>query len=106
MRAALLWKTGQSAKWLERVRARKRKPVSPGTIDDWEGVLNNWIIPEIGDCPISNVNNRALKKLVALMVDAGLSGKTIENYLQVPKMVVASVLDDEGNQVYPRKWKP
>jgi hypothetical protein len=50
------------------------------------------------------VNNGVLKKLVALMVDKGLSGKTIENYLQVPKMVVASVVDDDGNQVYPRKW--
>jgi len=38
------------------------------------------------------------------MVDKGLSAKTIENYIQVPKMVVASVVDDDGNQVYPRKW--
>ena len=30
--------------------------------------------------------------------------KTVENYLQVPKMVVASVVDDDGNQVYPREW--
>lgn len=94
----------QSAIWLERVRARKRKPVSPGTINDWEGVLNNWIIPSIGDCPISDVNHGLLRKLVTQMVDKGLSGKTIENYLQVPKMVVASVVDEDGNQVYPRKW--
>jgi integrase len=32
-----------------------------------------------------------------------LSPKTIGNYIQVPKMVVASVTDDEG-KVYPRKW--
>lgn len=38
------------------------------------------------------------------MSQAGLSAKSIENYVQVPKMVVASVLDEEGNQVYPRKW--
>jgi integrase len=38
------------------------------------------------------------------MSKAGLSPKSIENYLQVPKMVVASVTDDDGNQVYPRKW--
>jgi len=38
------------------------------------------------------------------MVDKGLSAKTIENYLQVAKMVIASVVDDDGNQVYPRKW--
>ena len=94
----------QAGCWLERLRLRKRKPVSSDTIDDWEGVLNNWINPAIGDCPISDVNNGVLKKVVAVMVDKGLSPKTIENYLQVPKMVVASVVDDDGNQVYPRKW--
>jgi integrase len=38
------------------------------------------------------------------MTEKGLSAKTIENYLQVPKMVVASAVDNDGNQVYPRKW--
>lgn len=94
----------QASRWLEHLRTRKRKPVATSTIDAWEGVLNNWINPEIGDYPVSNVNNGVLKKLVALMVDKGLSGKTIENYLQVPKMVVASVVDDDGNQAYPLKW--
>jgi integrase len=94
----------QAASWLKRLRTRKRKPVSIDTIDDWESVLNNWINPVIGDCPISDVNNGVLKKVVTVMVEKGLSPKTIENYLQVPKMVVASVVDGEGNQVYPRKW--
>ena len=94
----------QSALWLEHLRARKRKPVAPGTIDEWERILNKEINPEIGDLPISSVNNGVLKKLVTMMVERGLSGKTIGNYLQVPKMVVASVMDDDGNQLYPRKW--
>jgi integrase len=94
----------QSLTWLERIRSRKRKPVATSTICDWEGVLNNWVNPLIGDCPISDVNNGALKELVAKMVEKGLSAKTIENYLQVPKMVVASVVDFNGNQVFPRKW--
>jgi integrase len=94
----------QASIWLECLRSRKRKPVADSTLDDWKGVLNNWVTPLIGDCPISDVNNGVLKKVVAVMVDKGLSAKTIENYLQVPKMVVASVVDDDGNQVYPRKW--
>ena len=94
----------QASRWLEHLRKRKRKPVEPGTIDEWDRILNKEINPEIGDCPIANVNNGVLKKLVTLMADKGMSGKTIENYLQVPKMVVASVVDDDGNQVYPRKW--
>src|SRR5579859_4841501 len=57
-----------------------------------------------GDCPVSDVNNSVLKGLVVVMSKAGLSAKSIENYIQVPKMVVASVLDEDGNEVYPRKW--
>lgn len=38
------------------------------------------------------------------MAKSGLSPKTIENYILVPKMVVTSVVDEDGNQVYPRKW--
>ena len=60
-------------RWLEQFSgARKRKPVEPGTIDEWDRILNNWINPEIGDCPVSNVNNGVLKKLVTLMVDKRL----------------------------------
>lgn len=73
-------------------------------IEDWERTPNDWINPHIGDCPVSEVNNGVLRRLVVVMSKAGLSAKSIENYIQVPKMVVASVLDEDGNQVYPRKW--
>jgi integrase len=66
--------------------------------------VNNWVIPVIGHWPICDVNNSVLKILGAKMMDYDLSAKTIHNYLQVPKMVVASVVDNDGNQVYPRKW--
>jgi integrase len=94
----------QSSLWLEHLRARKRKPVAKGTVDEWERILSNWISPHIGDCPVAEVNNGVLKKLVTLMVEKRLSAKTIENYILVPKMVVGSVLDNDGNEVYPRKW--
>ena len=88
----------------ELVEEGKRKPVAEGTIEDWERTLKNWINPNIGDCPVRDVNNGVLKRLVAVMARKGLSPKSIENYIQVPKMVVASVVDEDGNQVYPRKW--
>ena len=94
----------QAKRWLEYLRKRKRKPVASSTIEEWERTLRNWINPHIGDCPISDVSNAVLKELVAKMSEGGLSPKTIDNYIQVPKMVVASVTDDDGNQVYPRKW--
>lgn len=94
----------QSSTWLERVKVRKRKPVANSTIESWEGCLKNWINPNIGDLPLTNVNNSALKGLVAKMSEGGLSPKSIANYVQVVKTVVASAVNDEGEQMYPRIW--
>ena len=103
-RADVLTFEQQSKRWIEHLQKRKRKPVASTTIEDWERTLKNWINPHIGDCPVSDVNNAVLKTLVAKMSKSGLAPKTIDNYIQIPKMVVASVMDDDGNQVYPRKW--
>jgi len=71
----------------------------------WKGCLEKWINPNIGDLSLSEVNNSALKALVAKMSDGGLSPKTITgNYVPVVKMVVASAVDEQGEQIYPRKW--
>jgi hypothetical protein len=50
------------------------------------------------------VSNVAVRELVEKMSDAGLAAKSVVNYVQVVKLVVASVVDSEGEQVYPRKW--
>jgi len=94
----------QASSWLDEVKVRKRKPVASSTIELWDGTLNKWLNPIIGNVPLSDVNNAVLKGLVAKMVAGGLSPKTIDNYVQVVKMVVASVVDKEGEQVHPRKW--
>jgi len=97
----------QAKWWLDHVQRRKRKPIASATLDLWKSCLENWINPNIGDVPLSEVNNSVLKALVAKMSDGGLSPKTISgNYVQVVKMVVASAVDEQGDQIYPRKWNP
>jgi integrase len=88
---------------IEQVKSRKRKPVAIATLQLWEGCLRKWIIPAIGDLPLSEVNNAALKGLV-LTMSGKLSAKSIDNYAQVVKAVVASAVNKEGEEVYPRKW--
>ena len=94
----------QAVLWLERMRTRKRKPIASSTLELWEGCLRNWINPQLGELPLSEINNAALKSLVAAMSKGGLSAKTIDTYSQVVKMVVASAVDKEGVEIYPRKW--
>lgn len=95
----------QAAIWLDYMRNRKRKPVAQSTLSDWERTLDNWLNPNIGDMPLDAVNNLAMKQLVTTMVASRKLGpKSIGNYTQVVKMVVASAVNEQGEQLYPRKW--
>jgi integrase len=94
----------QAVFWFEHVTNRRRKPVANSTLELWEGCLRNWLNPQIGDIPLSETNNAVLKDLITTMSERGLSAKTIDNYVQVVKMVVASAVDKEGEEIYPRKW--
>lgn len=94
----------QAEKWIESLATRRRKPVKPATIVGWKCALDKWILPNTGDKPLSEVSNGVLRELIEEMVAAKLSPKTIVNYTQVVKLVVASAVDPNGEQVYPRKW--
>jgi integrase len=94
----------QAKWWLNHVRSRKRKPIAISTLEVWEACLNNWLNPNIGDLPLSEINNAVLKSVIAKMSEKGLSPKTIDNYVPVVKMVVASAVDEQGEEIYPRTW--
>jgi integrase len=55
---------------------------------------------------IISVNNLAVEELIATMAAEGnrFAPKSISNYVQIVKMVVASATDKNGEQVYPVKW--
>ena len=55
----------QAKWWLNHIQRRKRKPLAPATLELWKGCLDNWINPNIGDLPLSELNNAVLKTLVA-----------------------------------------
>jgi len=95
----------QAKWWLNHVKERRRKPVAASTLETWEACIDNWLNPNIGDLRLSEINNAVLKTVVAKMSEGGLSPKTItDNYAPVVKMVVASAVDEQGEEIYPRKW--
>lgn len=94
----------QAEIWLERMKRRKRKPVAPSTITTWECCLKNWLNPNIGNMPLDSIKNLALRNLGITMVEGGLGESAIRNYADVVKMVVASAIDEEGEELHPRKW--
>src|SRR5712691_1577429 len=94
----------QAAVWLTQIKNRKRKPVAPSTLENWERCLRNWLNPNIGDMPLDSIGNLALRNLGATMVKGGLGASAIRSYTNAVKMVVASAVNEEGDAVYPRKW--
>jgi integrase len=94
----------QANVWIDALAKRKRKPVKPATLYSWRNCLEKWLLPILGDMPLVDVANAAMKMLINKMSAAGLSAKTIVNYCMVVKLVVASCVNGEGEQVYPRKW--
>jgi integrase len=87
------------------MKNRKRKPVAPSTLATWESCLENWLNPNIGHMPLDNVKNLSLKNLGIKMVEGGLGESAIRSYTNVVKMVVASAVnEEEGEELYPRKW--
>jgi len=93
----------QSQVWLTSVSNRKRRPVKAHTLTSWRSHLV-WLNSKIADMPLSAINNGVMRNLVTEMHEAGFKPKTMLNYLQVVKAVVASLMNDDGEPVFPRKW--
>lgn len=90
--------------WIADCETRKRKPVKPSVISNWKSILRNHVVPVFGEMPLSEVGNRAMKVLVAGLADKKLSPATIKNITLVVKLVKASAIDDDGNELFPTKW--
>jgi hypothetical protein len=90
--------------WLNYVQNRKRKPITEATAIGFRSYMKNWLYPNIGDIPLSSVNNLVARDLVTKMTEAGLSPKMCNNVIQVLKMVVASAVNENGEEVHPRTW--
>lgn len=94
----------QSILWMSNCKLRKRKPIKPVTLVNWQSYLDNHILDVLGNQPIAEVNNASMKKLVELLVGKKLSPASIKNICLVVKLVKASAVDENGDELYPMKW--
>ena len=78
--------------------------MKPATVYGWQHCLDRWILPNLGNKLLSEVRNGALRQFVEILSAAGLAPKTIVNIVTVVKLVVASAVDEEGDQIHPRIW--
>src|SRR5215472_2087820 len=99
----------QAQWWLDEMRSgrivsrKKRKPIRPATLAGYQAAVN-WLNETIGGMPLADIKNEVAKQLVIKMKAAKLSDKTVVNYFQVVRAVVASAVSSEGEQLHPRNW--
>jgi integrase len=101
----------QAEWWLKEIRAgrilckKKRTPMKPATVAGYESAVA-WIDHIIGEKALADVKNEVGKELVAAMKTAAppLADKTIVSYFQVVKAVLASAVNEEGEQQHSRNW--
>lgn len=94
----------QSIQWMSNCKCRKRKPIKPVTLVNWQSYLDNHILTVLGSQPIAEVNNASMRKLVEVLVGKGLSPASIRNICLVVKLVKASAVDQNGDELYPLRW--
>ena len=90
----------QSEQWLMNLSARRKNPIKPSSLAQFRSHLRR-LNDRIGGMPLEEVTNRTMKDLATVLPG---SPKTIQCYLTTAKAIVASAVDSEGNQLYPRTW--
>jgi integrase len=89
--------------WLDWLQNRNNDPISETSVPSIRSALDKWLIPNLGDLPLSEVGNGALKNFVCKM-KGQLSPKSQHTYVGFAKEVRESLVDDEGEVIFPTKW--
>jgi integrase len=89
--------------WLDWLQTRNNDPIPETSVPSIRSALDKWLIPNLGDLPLSEVGNGALKNLVCKM-KGHLSPKSQHTYVGYAKEVRKSLVDDEGDVIYPITW--
>src|SRR4029077_2619824 len=90
--------------FIETLQTRKRRPVKGATIAAYESYWKNWIQPHLGSRDLAYIENGTTRKFAAPLAAAGLSPASIAGITGCLKLIISSAVDENGNEVYPRKW--
>jgi integrase len=108
----------QAAWWLAEMQAgrivnkKTGEPVGERTIDFYSTAIA-YLNEVVRDKPLASLDNAGARDLVAKMKQEtlpdgskrfGQSGKTIAEYFKTLQKVIASAVDENGNQLHPRTW--
>ena len=88
---------------MDQIQSRRREPAKAKTLKAYRSYLDNWVIPYLGKMNLRDVENGTLKAFVA-QIHPHLAPTTVTAVVGLVKKIVASAVDPNGNQLYPRTW--
>lgn len=94
----------QAEYFISWIQTRKRRPVRSGTVKIYESYLLSHILPELGDLDIKLIDNGVAKQFVTYLNGLNLAPTTINQVFNLVKSVIASCMDENGNERFPKKW--
>jgi integrase len=93
-----------ATEWLRESSERKQRPIKPSVACTYRGNLRNHLNPLIGELPIEDCRSRTMRSVVDRLHKKGLAPQTIHCIVTVAKLIIGSVCDEDGNQLYNTKW--
>jgi len=91
----------QAEEWMAKMR---KQGVAPSTLINWQSHLDKWVLPGIGDLPLSYIKKTTTQALIDTMLNK-LAPKSIKNIFQVVQMVFSSATNEDGEEIHPRNWR-
>ena len=80
----------------------KQRFVKKSTMAAYIVISQNHLLPFFGDLPAEKIDKKTVQKFVDMKLDAGLSKKTVKDFLIVLKMIVRFVEEEYGIPVVDR----
>jgi integrase len=94
----------QSEVWLTNLATRKRRPAKSSTLATFRAYIRRHIVPGIGEIELFEFGNAGMRKFVEYLATQDLSPGTTTEIVSVVKQIVASAVDQNGDELFPRKW--
>jgi integrase len=93
----------QAQRFMDHIQTRRRDPAKVKTIAAYRSYLDNWVLPYLGKMNVKDVENGTLKAFIA-QISPKLAATTVTAVVSLVKSIVSSAVDENGNELYPRKW--
>jgi integrase len=96
----------QATKFIQEIQTRRRSPVRQATVRIYQSYLSSHVLPLLGHVELELLENGVAKTFVTYLNSKKLAPSTVNAIFNVVKAVVASAVDENGNEKYHRKWNP